>query len=115
MHDNATDTDRIGGMYDAPCGVADQRAAEATALISAIDSEPREHNDGDWVGHIAPETSRSCSDIHCTESQGIIANDLVFLAHHKRPSGAAGLIGKRSEEHTSELQSRQYLVCRLLL
>src|SRR5258707_6761324 len=25
------------------------------------------------------------------------------------------LEGKRSEEHTSELQSRQYLVCRLLL
>src|SRR3712207_8232530 len=25
------------------------------------------------------------------------------------------IIGKRSEEHTSELQSRQYLVCRLLL
>src|SRR5947209_11990677 len=25
------------------------------------------------------------------------------------------LIGGRSEEHTSELQSRQYLVCRLLL
>src|SRR3712207_9356723 len=27
----------------------------------------------------------------------------------------AGLAGARSEEHTSELQSRQYLVCRLLL
>src|SRR3712207_8174147 len=27
----------------------------------------------------------------------------------------AGLVGERSEEHTSELQSRQYLVCRLLL
>src|SRR3712207_7987184 len=26
-----------------------------------------------------------------------------------------GLVGSRSEEHTSELQSRQYLVCRLLL
>src|SRR3712207_9013037 len=26
-----------------------------------------------------------------------------------------GLAGPRSEEHTSELQSRQYLVCRLLL
>src|SRR3712207_9254880 len=25
------------------------------------------------------------------------------------------ILGKRSEEHTSELQSRQYLVCRLLL
>src|SRR3712207_8915178 len=27
----------------------------------------------------------------------------------------SGLIFNRSEEHTSELQSRQYLVCRLLL
>src|SRR3712207_8278471 len=29
--------------------------------------------------------------------------------------GLTGLIGGRSEEHTSELQSRQYLLCRLLL
>src|SRR3712207_7659115 len=28
---------------------------------------------------------------------------------------AAVLVADRSEEHTSELQSRQYLVCRLLL
>src|SRR3712207_8779133 len=28
---------------------------------------------------------------------------------------SARLIRRRSEEHTSELQSRQYLVCRLLL
>src|SRR3712207_7113706 len=28
---------------------------------------------------------------------------------------AEGLVDSRSEEHTSELQSRQYLVCRLLL
>src|SRR3712207_6989965 len=27
----------------------------------------------------------------------------------------AGVVEPRSEEHTSELQSRQYLVCRLLL
>src|SRR3712207_7003779 len=30
-------------------------------------------------------------------------------------AGAAAAGGRRSEEHTSELQSRQYLVCRLLL
>src|SRR3712207_8981922 len=42
-------------------------------------------------------------------------------AHARRWSGALDLvvtvvlIGVRSEEHTSELQSRQYLVCRLLL
>src|SRR3712207_7885360 len=31
------------------------------------------------------------------------------------PGGVIGMWGGRSEEHTSELQSRQYLVCRLLL
>src|SRR3712207_7424958 len=31
------------------------------------------------------------------------------------PKGRGGLSPLRSEEHTSELQSRQYLVCRLLL
>src|SRR3712207_8359738 len=44
------------------------------------------------------------------------------LNHHAL-AGAAGQLGPlgdqdaelRSEEHTSELQSRQYLVCRLLL
>src|SRR3712207_8608657 len=35
---------------------------------------------------------------------------------HRRGRGRLrGLHGGRSEEHTSELQSRQYLVCRLLL
>src|SRR3712207_8777740 len=48
---------------------------------------------------------------------GLILNGRL----HRGASGAAGEIGhmivdvQRSEEHTSELQSRQYLVCRLLL
>src|SRR3712207_8635831 len=33
----------------------------------------------------------------------------------RRHARAAPRPGRRSEEHTSELQSRQYLVCRLLL
>src|SRR3712207_6882174 len=32
-----------------------------------------------------------------------------------RPPAPREGVGPRSEEHTSELQSRQYLVCRLLL
>src|SRR3712207_7993085 len=32
-----------------------------------------------------------------------------------RAASSARGVGARSEEHTSELQSRQYLVCRLLL
>src|SRR5258707_9272115 len=33
----------------------------------------------------------------------------------RRDNGSVDLSWARSEEHTSELQSRQYLVCRLLL
>src|SRR3712207_8646255 len=33
----------------------------------------------------------------------------------RRPAVVMDLNAERSEEHTSELQSRQYLVCRLLL
>src|SRR5258708_21937706 len=34
---------------------------------------------------------------------------------HARPAGADALGRRRSEEHTSELQSPDHLVCRLLL
>src|SRR3712207_8729445 len=40
--------------------------------------------------------------------------DRVPRTPYMRP-GTAWTTGVRSEEHTSELQSRQYLVCRLLL
>src|SRR5258707_11904352 len=40
--------------------------------------------------------------------------DAIHLAHRQRAQLAQAL-DDRSEEHTSELQSRQYLVCRLLL
>src|SRR3712207_8209136 len=54
----------------------------------------------------------------------LVARQLALGVLHERrvefPRQAAGdvhvvLIAVRSEEHTSELQSRQYLVCRLLL
>src|SRR3712207_8281736 len=38
-----------------------------------------------------------------------------LLGVHQLDVGELGLVGHRSEEHTSELQPRQYLVCRLLL
>src|SRR3712207_7824985 len=41
----------------------------------------------------------------------------IFFLHHVTWSvnSICHFYGNRSEEHTSELQSRQYLVCRLLL
>src|SRR3712207_6891601 len=51
----------------------------------------------------------------------IVLHDLALLPAYtlldraaKRVTGPA-IVYLRSEEHTSELQSRQYLVCRLLL
>src|SRR5690606_40452401 len=49
-----------------------------------------------------------------------LAADLVDVAvaqNHEQPGSQVGpgLPGVRSEEHTSELQSRENLVCRLLL
>src|SRR5258707_5038823 len=58
------------------------------------------------------------------DSQKVIENSLI--ANHLKPAGVDVVFDAaaepprkvkilRSEEHTSELQSRQYLVCRLLL
>src|SRR3712207_7853108 len=43
------------------------------------------------------------------------AGGSLDLARSLPPVAARRAGGPRSEEHTSELQSRQYLVCRLLL
>src|SRR3712207_8652950 len=40
---------------------------------------------------------------------------LVGVQLRRLEPGCDQVVSRRSEEHTSELQSRQYLVCRLLL
>src|SRR3712207_7154474 len=49
--------------------------------------------------------------------QRMTACENVMVGRHLRENRnlLAALFRTRSEEHTSELQSRQYLVCRLLL
>src|SRR3712207_8569294 len=46
---------------------------------------------------------------------GVVERQEIGSKVPKVPKGSKGSGGSRSEEHTSELQSRQYLVCRLLL
>src|SRR3712207_9021558 len=52
-------------------------------------------------------------------TRGLLHNSqptkFVFVTGGVVSSLGKGLTASRSEEHTSELQSRQYLVCRLLL
>src|SRR3712207_7201446 len=42
-----------------------------------------------------------------------VKDEIISVVNHELRTPLASVV--RSEEHTSELQSRQYLVCRLLL
>src|SRR3712207_7218554 len=65
----------------------------------------------------APEDHREFDELavgwalHALEPE----DETVFSAHLATCARCADTVAERSEEHTSELQSRQYLVCRLLL
>src|SRR3712207_7355530 len=50
-----------------------------------------------------------CPDANCAERM------IERIEQVGRSGDSLGGVVERSEEHTSELQSRQYLVCRLLL
>src|SRR3712207_7830802 len=49
------------------------------------------------------------------EARSAIGMEDVLVKMHASAGSRASRAASRSEEHTSELQSRQYLVCRLLL
>src|SRR2546425_3017436 len=50
------------------------------------------------------------SRLHCAKHQGRVPSECPCRLRNSSPAGDI-----RSEEHTSELQSLAYLVCRLLL
>src|SRR3989441_3353062 len=62
------------------------------------------------TGGCAPTTERRWSSI-----PGARTPTAAPAAAGRSPASATTATGRRSEEHTSELQSLAYLVCRLLL
>src|SRR5258708_24903127 len=72
----------------------------ATARLTGVNRET--------VGKLALQVGKGCAELHDRRVVGIrvarIELDEVW-----------SFVGKRSEEHTSELQSPDHLVCRLLL
>src|SRR5258707_6731667 len=63
------------------------------------------------------ESRVSCARLAVTRRSGALLARPTFLqaSAPRRCGGLASGLFLRSEEHTSELQSRPYLVCRLLL
>src|SRR5947209_12566245 len=59
---------------------------------------------GDTCAHSAADSAVTAASSFCHDSRSA-----------RSPGSSEADRARRSEEHTSELQSRQYLVCRLLL
>src|SRR3712207_7765575 len=78
----------------------------------------RSDEDDGCVAEIVPPDPRRCflaKDEPYTTAPGSPCQTGSWIRQHFRTTGTPVGHGFRSEEHTSELQSRQYLVCRLLL
>src|SRR3712207_7983519 len=65
--------------------------------------------------HLSPLNTSRKSWLRCGASSRTSARYGATNAHSSSETSLGYGFRVRSEEHTSELQSRQYLVCRLLL
>src|SRR3712207_8182743 len=63
----------------------------------------------------SPRRIASAPAVFRTSQPNPAAITATPVRYRPEPTNARATPGSRSEEHTSELQSRQYLVCRLLL
>src|SRR3712207_8196127 len=64
---------------------------------------------------VRPEPDHAGGPIHRSCRCALVAERLADAVDHSQFVQQQDRDAPRSEEHTSELQSRQYLVCRLLL
>src|SRR5690625_4265927 len=89
-------------------GLATEDELPAIAL-----EKPKEKQHGDFASNIAMQLARIAKKAPRQIAEEIVANLDQSKASIKKVEIAGP--GFRSEEHTSELQSRGHLVCRLLL
>src|SRR5438445_5554833 len=82
-----------------------EKALDGKARVRMADGAPPLYGDADFRSvQVNLKIRNSVKDIGCTFN-GCAADILYGILN----------LQVRSEEHTSELQSRQYIVCRLLL
>src|SRR5690625_6883277 len=96
--------------------VGEEWSDEKAAQQKCPDGSPFKMSDHKGRSH--PDTAE-CDQLRYSNVTGKSGRDKTAQHHghpesRRRPDGS-GLSEARSEEHTSELQSRGHLVCRLLL
>src|SRR3712207_7488999 len=104
----------MGFFFQAEDGIRDigVTGVQTCALPISQASRPSENSVKATSAGASPKDTRSASESNC-RPKGVTAPTSRATA----PSAMSRTTDSptRSEEHTSELQSRQYLVCRLLL
>src|SRR5690625_6708053 len=73
------------------------------------------HNTGGTIMGEDPETSAVNSYLQMWDTENLFVVGGSVYPHHSGYNATGTLCALRSEEHTSELQSRGHLVCRHLL
>src|SRR5690606_41878737 len=79
-----------------------------TTLFRSEIQIPRAQHDGVALSRFAEKDAGD-------QRPGVVVGRVAFAVVRHREQGVLKHAGFRSEEHTSELQSRENLVCRLLL
>src|SRR5690625_6763598 len=83
-----------------------------TTLFRSVGRDVLDQLDAGLVHEVAGEVE-ACLELVAEQLVGVKTGfELLMLDRHP---DLAPLVDQRSEEHTSELQSRGHLVCRLLL
>src|SRR3712207_1758436 len=98
-----------GGREDAFQALFQELMENYSAIEESI-SEAQQN-----VANLDTDQIRRQGEVEATDAARRQARELGVDLTKIEGTGADGRIIVRSEEHTSELQSRQYLVCRLLL
>src|SRR3712207_8858206 len=85
--------------------------------LSLHDALPIYHTSALWACDFLPVTDVCFRPLYAFFVVALGSRRVAHVGVTRHPSDAwvAQQLRERSEEHTSELQSRQYLVCRLLL
>src|SRR5947209_18985091 len=107
------DVIKVPGSWEVPLAaseVARQHRYDAVICLSCVIRGETPHFDY-VAGEAAKGIAHAAIETGVPVAFGVLTTNTLEQAIDR----AGAKSGNRSEEHTSELQSRQYLVCRLLL
>ena len=99
----------LGTSLAQPPASAKAPTDKPNVLLIAIDDL------NDWIGCLGGHPDARTPNIDRLAKRGVLFTNAHCQAPICNPSRTSIMYGLRLEEHTSELQSQAYLVCRLLL